>query len=1402
MKRQTKRFVSLLMVAAMMISLIATSAGTVSAKTDGNTVVKQTEEITYDFGLPENSKSGIILHAWNWYFKDVTERMEEIARAGYKTVQISPVQLSKEDGEYLNTENNWWKLYQPLNFEVGNFLGSKKDFKALCDEAHKYGINIIVDVVTNHMAGGSSGINGNCSDEINLMVRVDGEDVNIINVADAWHDKDKVNSDDAREDMVQGSIGMPDLDTSSEMVQELVQGLLRECVDLGADGFRYDALKHIETDTEIENNLRSTFWQNTAGYIKNYASETYGKELYQYGEVIAPVYPSVSDSTLNKSNNKVILDGYLKYLDGLTDVASAYWLREDIMLGKINQLYANGDGCGTYCGIKWQGFTNVSDLVMWVESHDTYAEDTAQSGDGYLSTKPLSDNDIKLGWAMTNSRKEVTTLFFVRPIAFSNEQSSYFGADGVTQLYLDEDITAINHFHNYFASYANENVTGTLDGTIYSVERKNTDTNVSGIVITNIGTKSTNASVTLATGTKFANGTYTDIMSGNSCTVSSGKVTGTLPAKSFAILYSNNTNPVSAIPEVTISQEGGQFTGTLELSLALNNAVSGTYKIGNGAPQEITEDQVITIGEDVEAGEFVALTLTATGETTSVEKTYVFTKLAELVEEDKVVYFIYTGKKDELPSKVTYHFDNIIKHIGEDSIQDIDGTIVEINGETEISATENLVDYGFDLGINYVQQKYASDEYFRIFKAAIPSGYEYGRVHFTIGTKRIPAESMVLKEGSTVKYNVVDFNLYNMSMVCFDFRKGYEVEAYPYNENMPYTEDYKIVSKNSYAANINGLGGYITNNYTYDELDTSVFGTKVDYNTNRKQFLLGSVIRSTAQENSNIFNGWYDVSGDEPKLITMSKSIILPVYQDLQIEARYNIDINSDGNLNLLDAYIILLDDLTEDQVAAADFNKDEKATVADVSILLSYLTGKISSVNSSIYSFSATAGENGTISGTANGTYDKNTQITLTAIPDVENGYHFKGWYDNGRLVSTSETLSFKLTKDISYTAIFSNTYTVTYSAGGNGSVTAAVDGETINNPSEVADNTTVTFTAIAESSFNGWYVNGVEVTDDTVYTMDEDEDGNSTLTFSITSDVNVVAKFANSTTVYFSTYWKGVNIYAWNDATGNAMTTWNESPRMTFVDTNSYGQSIYSYDLPSEFDMIIFRDSSSTNQSVDIPRSEEHNGYYVDNQSPYYGYYDYIEGSDDPDVPTTYTVNYSVKGTGEVIATAGEETFTSGSKFEKGTSVTLTAVADEEPFAGWYVNGTCISEDEQYTFDVSENISIIAQFGEIDVSSGSTVYFSTYWTNVKIYAWNKTTGKTMTTWNASESMTQVDTNSYGQKIFSYDLPEEYDMIIFRDASSAAQSVDIPRSTEHNGYYTSDIAPYYGYYDYVASAT
>ena len=104
--------------------------------------------IEYTDTLPSNVKDGNILHAFNWRFKDIQDNLEAIANAGFKTIQTSPVQQPKKGG------TAWWALYQPVSFSIATSspLGSKDDLKSLCEEAEKYDISIICDIVFNHMA--------------------------------------------------------------------------------------------------------------------------------------------------------------------------------------------------------------------------------------------------------------------------------------------------------------------------------------------------------------------------------------------------------------------------------------------------------------------------------------------------------------------------------------------------------------------------------------------------------------------------------------------------------------------------------------------------------------------------------------------------------------------------------------------------------------------------------------------------------------------------------------------------------------------------------------------------------------------------------------------------------------------------------------------------------------------------------------------------------------------------------------------------------------------------------------------------------------------------------------------------------------------------------------------------
>ena len=85
---------------------------------------------------------------------------------------------------------------------------------------------------------------------------------------------------------------------------------------------------------------------------------------------------------------------------------------------------------------------------------------------------------------------------------------------------------------------------------------------------------------------------------------------------------------------------------------------------------------------------------------------------------------------------------------------------------------------------------------------------------------------------------------------------------------------------------------------------------------------------------------------------------------------------------------------------------------------------------------------------------------------------------------------------------------------------------------------------------------------------------------------------------TIYFSNnkYWQGdIYVYVWANGTENKPADW-PGVKMTFVEVNGYGESIYKADIDvDKYDMIIFTNGSD--QTTDVAITKTHNiGYYVD--------------------------------------------------------------------------------------------------------------------------------------------------------------------------------------------------------------
>ena len=149
--KKFKKIISTLLASCIVASCAATgSLAASAAPVDGDH-----PELAQD-----TVQGGAILHCFDWSYNAIKANLADIKAAGYTAVQTSPVQPPKDySASYTESSSNWWKLYQPLDLcvaESGSWLGTKGELTEMCAEAETYGIKVIVDIVSNHLASNGS----------------------------------------------------------------------------------------------------------------------------------------------------------------------------------------------------------------------------------------------------------------------------------------------------------------------------------------------------------------------------------------------------------------------------------------------------------------------------------------------------------------------------------------------------------------------------------------------------------------------------------------------------------------------------------------------------------------------------------------------------------------------------------------------------------------------------------------------------------------------------------------------------------------------------------------------------------------------------------------------------------------------------------------------------------------------------------------------------------------------------------------------------------------------------------------------------------------------------------------------------------------------------------------------
>ncbi len=510
---------------AVASSVVASGANTELAATSAYQDMLAQTSAENGYGLSSTVNDGTILQAWTWSYKNIEANLTTIAEQGFTTVQVSPPNEIKEatkGAKFDQSNNGWWMFYQPAGFQINestdNALGTKSEFVSMCNKAHELGLKVIVDTVINHM-----GTNGYEKDDqsssydknpINHVTERAKEFEPEIYNNNLFHSPYKnmqylengVSQYDSTYDLTRNCTShLPDLKTEDSRVQQAIYDYMDELLTAGADGFRFDAAKHIETPDDIAG-LRSDFWKNTLTKVRNAHPE---KECYAYGEI------------LNTCGVNRPYSMYFKFFE-VTDNSA----HRDQIMPAVRNGASNGNATPFYNDTGNNTFTKAN-TVLWEESHDTYIDGTT-----------TSLNVVQRGkiWALTAGRAGFTTVYLARPDDSTSTSAlkNITLGDAKKTSWSNATTKAVNQFHNYFIGQS-EYCTANQSGNAY-IERGTT-----GCVIVRCGS-ATSGSVTL-TNHKLKAGTYTDAISGAKFTVTSTQIRGNVGNTGVAVIYLDGEEP-------------------------------------------------------------------------------------------------------------------------------------------------------------------------------------------------------------------------------------------------------------------------------------------------------------------------------------------------------------------------------------------------------------------------------------------------------------------------------------------------------------------------------------------------------------------------------------------------------------------------------------------------------------------------------------------------------------------------------------------------------------------------------------------------------------------------------------------------------------------------------------------
>lgn len=171
------------------------------------------------------------VHLFEWNWQDIATECETfLGPKGFAAVQVSP------PSEHIQG-SQWWTRYQPVSYVLESRGGTRAEFIDMVNRCDAVGVDIYVDAVINHMAAGSgTGVNGSTFGNKSYP-DYGPQDFHATCAINDYNNRWEVQNCEL--------VGLADLNTSDNYVQNTLAGYLNDLTNIGVKGFRFDASKHM-----------------------------------------------------------------------------------------------------------------------------------------------------------------------------------------------------------------------------------------------------------------------------------------------------------------------------------------------------------------------------------------------------------------------------------------------------------------------------------------------------------------------------------------------------------------------------------------------------------------------------------------------------------------------------------------------------------------------------------------------------------------------------------------------------------------------------------------------------------------------------------------------------------------------------------------------------------------------------------------------------------------------------------------------------------------------------------------------------------------------------------------------------------------------------------------------------